>query len=196
MTLEVLPGTLIGADGKVMSGGQVGISTVPPKLVRDMLPPGVLQHTFEITIQAPGVAAFATPLEITFPNVFEAAPGTKLNFLSFDHTTGRLVIEGTATVSADGKSVTTDPGQGITKPGWHGLINRIFRFKRSRISSPTFRGGPSSWICYWTIGRLFDNRVEQPPIDHLSMATGGLMARDVPELGRHCGSCPQRARPV
>ena len=33
-------------------------------------------------------------------------PGTKLNFLSFDHTTGRLVIEGTATVSADGKYVT------------------------------------------------------------------------------------------
>ncbi|WP_291862968.1 Ig-like domain-containing protein, partial [Accumulibacter sp.] len=121
LKLEVQPGMLIGADGKVMSGGQVGISTVPPELVRDMLPPGVLQHTFDITIQAPGVAAFATPLEITFPNVFEAAPGTKLNFLSFDHTTGRLVIEGTATVSADGKSVTTDPGQGITKPGWHGL---------------------------------------------------------------------------
>jgi hypothetical protein len=58
---------------------------------------------------------------MTFPNVFNAAPGTKLNFLSFDHTTGRLVIEGTATVSADGQSVTTDPDNGITKPGWHGL---------------------------------------------------------------------------
>ena len=34
------------------------------------------------------------------PNVFNAAPGTKLDFLSFDHTTGRLVIDGTATVSA------------------------------------------------------------------------------------------------
>ncbi|WP_291983891.1 Ig-like domain-containing protein [Candidatus Accumulibacter sp. ACC005] len=121
LKLEVQPGTLIDADGNVMSAGQVGISTVPPELVRDMLPSGVLQHTFDITIQAPGVAAFATPLEITFPNVFNAAPGTKLNFLSFDHTTGRLVIEGTATVSADGKSVTTDPGQGITKPGWHGV---------------------------------------------------------------------------
>ena len=29
---------------------------------------------------------------------FNAPPGTKLNFLSFDHTTGRLVIDGTATV--------------------------------------------------------------------------------------------------
>ena len=52
---------------------------------------------------------------------FNAPPGTKLNFLSFDHTTGRLVIEGTATVSADGLSVHTDPGTGITHPGWHGL---------------------------------------------------------------------------
>ncbi|MEF8768732.1 hypothetical protein [Candidatus Accumulibacter contiguus] len=121
LKLEVQPGTLIDADGNVMTSGQVGISTVPPELVRDMPPPGVLQHTLDITIQAPGVAAFATPLEITFPNVFDAAPGTKLNFLSFDHTTGKLVIEGTATVSADGLSVTTDPGMGITKPGWHGV---------------------------------------------------------------------------
>ncbi|HRF73519.1 MAG TPA: Ig-like domain-containing protein, partial [Accumulibacter sp.] len=144
LKLEVQPGTLIDADGNVMSGGQVGISTVPPELVRDMLPPGVLQHTFDITIQAPGVAAFATPLQITFPNVFNAAPGTKLNFLSFDHTTGRLVIEGTATVSADGKSVTTDSGMGITKPGWHGVAppsatGRSDYPKRS--SSPSLPGG-------------------------------------------------------
>src|SRR5207244_1756626 len=61
------------------------------------------------------------PAQLTFPNVFNAAPGAQLDFLSFDHTTGMLVIEGTATVSADGKTVTTDPGMGITHPGWHGL---------------------------------------------------------------------------
>ncbi len=121
LTLEVQPGSLIGMNGQPMSSGMVGISTVPPELVRDMLPPGLLQHTFDITIQAPGVATFAEPLQITFPNVFNSPPGTKLNFLSFDHTTGKLVIEGTATVSADGLSATTDPGFGITKPGWHGV---------------------------------------------------------------------------
>jgi hypothetical protein len=31
------------------------------------------------------------------------------------------VIEGTATVSADGQTVRTDPGTGVTHPGWHGL---------------------------------------------------------------------------
>src|SRR5579883_1176819 len=121
LTLNIAPGSLIGPDGKPMSTGQIGISTVPPEVVRDMLPPGALQHTFDITIQAPGVATFSTPAPMTFPNVFNAAPGTKLNFLSFDHTTGRLVIEGTATVSADGATVVTDPGTGVTHPGWHGL---------------------------------------------------------------------------
>ncbi|MCC6717083.1 MAG: choice-of-anchor D domain-containing protein, partial [Acetobacteraceae bacterium] len=121
LKLTVDPGSVIGADGKPLANAEVGIGTVPPELVRDMLPPGVLQHTFDITIQAPGVATFATPATISFPNVFGAAPGTKLNILSFDHTTGMLVINGTATVSEDGLSVVSDEGGGVRAPGWHGV---------------------------------------------------------------------------
>jgi hypothetical protein len=119
--VDVTPGSMIDLQGRPMAVGQVGINTVPPEIVRDMLPPGLIEHTFDITVQAPGVSVFTTPAAMSFPNVFNAAPGTKLDFLSFDHTTGRLVIEGTATVTADGKSVHTDPGSGITHPGWHGL---------------------------------------------------------------------------
>jgi hypothetical protein len=121
LTITVQPGSLVGMNGQPMPSGQVGVSVVPPSLVQDMLPAGLLQHTFDITVQAPGVATFSTPAQMTFPNVFNAPPGTKLCFLSFDHTTGRLVIDGTATVSADGLSVITDPGTGVTHPGWHGL---------------------------------------------------------------------------
>jgi len=121
LTLTVAPGSVIGADGRPITDAQIGMSTVPPELVRDMLPPGVLQHTFDITIQAPGAATFATPATITFPNVFNAAPGTKLNILSFDHTTGMLVINGTATVSEDGLTVVSDEGAGVRAPGWHGI---------------------------------------------------------------------------
>jgi len=32
------------------------------------------------------------------------------------------VIEGTATVSANGLYLTTDPGTGVTHPGWHGVL--------------------------------------------------------------------------
>ena len=123
LSIDVQPNSLVGPDGRKLATGQIGISTVPPDLVRDMLPPGLLQHTFDITVQAPGITTFSTPAPMTFPNVFHALPGTQLNFLSFDHTTGRLVIEGTATVSADGLSVHTDPGTGITHPGWHGLAS-------------------------------------------------------------------------
>jgi hypothetical protein len=122
LTITVPSGSLIGHDGQPLASGQVGISLVPPELVRDMLPPGVMQHTFDITVQAPGIDRFSTPAPMTFPNVSDAPPGTQLNFISFDHTTGRLVIEGTATVSADGLTVTTDPGTGITHPGWHGTV--------------------------------------------------------------------------
>ena len=119
--MEIAPNSLIGMDGQPLATGQVGVSVVPSELVKDMLPPGLLQHTFDITVQAPGIATFATPAPMTFPNVFNAPPGSKLNFLSFDHTTGRLVIEGTATVSENGFYVATDPGTGVTHPGWHGL---------------------------------------------------------------------------
>ncbi len=118
LQLEVQPGSVLGADGQPLSNPQIGISTVPPELIRDMLPPGLLQHAFDITIQAPNASTFAEPLKISFPNLFNAAPGTKLNLMSFDHTTGRLELNGTATVSPDGLSVVTDPGSGVTKPGW------------------------------------------------------------------------------
>ncbi|MBM4005276.1 MAG: phosphatase PAP2 family protein, partial [Planctomycetes bacterium] len=121
LTIELQPNSFVASNGGDVANGFVGISTVPPDLVRDMLPPGLLEHTFDITVQAPGISNFSAPAAMTFPNVFNAAPGTKLQFLSFDHTTGRLVIEGTATVSADGLSVRTDPDTGITHPGWHGL---------------------------------------------------------------------------
>ena len=75
------PGSPSDETAQPVDNVQVGISTVPPELVRDMLPPGVLQHTFDITVQAPD-AAFPTPAPMTFPNVFNAAPGTKLNFLT------------------------------------------------------------------------------------------------------------------
>src|SRR5262249_24920418 len=55
LSLEVMPGSLLDRDGNPMATGQVGISVVPPELVRDMLPAGVLQHTFDITVQAPGI---------------------------------------------------------------------------------------------------------------------------------------------
>ncbi|MGR9145674.1 Ig-like domain-containing protein (plasmid) [Rhizobium leguminosarum] len=121
LSLTVQPGSIVDANGNPVADPRIGISTVPSSLVSDMLPEGLLQHTFDITIQAPDGAAFTTPAQLTMPNVFGLAPGEKTFLLSFDHTTGRLVIDGTATVSSDGLSVVSDPGSGVTMPGWHGM---------------------------------------------------------------------------
>ena len=61
LSIDIQPGSLVGPDGQPLASGQVGISMVPPELVRDMLPPGLLQHTFDITVQASGIANFSTP---------------------------------------------------------------------------------------------------------------------------------------
>ena len=123
ITLTVQPGSFVDAQGQAVTNPQIGIAPVPSSLVRDMLPPGVVNHSFDFTIQAPGTSVFTQEVQMTLPNVFNLAPGTKTNVLSFDHTTGRLVLDGTATVSADGLTVTTDPGSGITAPGWHGITD-------------------------------------------------------------------------
>jgi hypothetical protein len=123
LSLTVAPGSLVDANGNPVTNAKVGISPVPPQLVMDMLPEGLLQHTFDITIQAPGGETFTTPAQLTMPNVLGLAPGEKTFILSFDHTTGRLVIDGTATVSADGQTIISDPGSGVTTPGWHGYTS-------------------------------------------------------------------------
>lgn len=121
MSVTTAPGSAVGADGQVLQHVQMGINVIPFELIKDMLPPGLAQNATFITIQAPGVETFTTPLAITMPNTSGAAPGSKLSVLSFDHTTGLIVQTGTATVSADGLSVTSDPGSGILAPGWHGF---------------------------------------------------------------------------
>jgi hypothetical protein len=136
LSLTVAPGSLVDANGNPVSNAQVGISPVPAQLVMDMLPAGLLQHTFDITIQAPGGATFTTPAQLTMPNVFGLSPGDKTFILSFDHTTGKLVIDGTGTVSADGLTVTTDPGSGVTAPGWHGMAP----------AGTTVSGSSQSWL--------------------------------------------------
>ncbi len=120
LTLEVQPQSALDSQGQPIPNARVGFSTVPPQLVREMLPEGLMQLSGTLTVQAPGVAAFSPPIKLTFPNIYNAAPGTQLPFYSYDHTTGRLVIEGTTTVSADGRYAVTDPNNGISHPGWFG----------------------------------------------------------------------------
>ena len=82
-SITVAPNSLVGMDGQKMSSGTVGVSTVSPSLIKDMLPQGVMQLATTLTIQAPGVATFSTPLQVTFANVYGAAPGDATQRLFF-----------------------------------------------------------------------------------------------------------------
>ena len=135
LSLSVQPNTVLGADGLPLANPQIGISTVDPQFVQDMLPQELQsQHQFEITIQAPGATVFTTPVQISFPNQQNAPPGSKVNIMSFDHTTGLVVPDGTATVSADGKYVVSDPGSGI-RAGVAFRRSRLHRHRPRRCRS-------------------------------------------------------------
>ena len=181
LTVEIMPGSLIGLDGQPLATGQVGVSVVPPELVREMLPPCLLQHTFDITVQAPGIATFATPAPMTFPNVFNAPPGTKLNFLSFDHTTGRLGIEGTATVSEDGLFVRTDPGTGITHPGWNFVHMGTTSPSRTCVKIPSSEQCPPCYATAQSWTQMSSAlRSTRPPERPLKSFAGSALANGLP----------------
>jgi hypothetical protein len=97
---------------------QAAVIPVPPDRLPAPLPPGQ-NPKLVISIQAMGATRFDVPAPLTYPNIDGLAPGTKALVWSFNHEAGRWDVIGTATVSADGLTLVTDPGVGIKAPGWH-----------------------------------------------------------------------------
>jgi len=120
--VTVLPNSLFNEEGT--RGGMVGIAPVEPDRIPEPLPEG-LQAPLVITVQTDGPANFDRPAPVVFPNLpnpetGEILPaGSKSALWSFNHDTGVWEIGGPMTVSADGLTVSSDPGVGIRQPGWH-----------------------------------------------------------------------------
>jgi len=123
LTLSDVPGVSLTvlANSATFPGGahtgrltltQVHFDKVP------MAPPNGSQFVLAWTIQPPGVQ-FDPPARITVPNN-GMPPGTLVDMFSFDHDLGVFVVIGTASVSADGSIIKSDPGFGIRKTGWGG----------------------------------------------------------------------------
>ena len=121
--LRVPPNSLFTDNGT--RGGRVGIAPVPPDRLPGALPGG-LQFPIVITVQTDGPSNFDQPVPICFPNLPDPGlgvplkPGEKNYLYSFNHDVGEWQAVGSMTVSADGKTICTDPGVGILQPGWHG----------------------------------------------------------------------------
>lgn len=71
-----------------------------------------------VTIQPAG-ARFDPPARMTLPNLEGLPPGTVTEMYSFDHDLSQFVAIGPATVSDDATVLTSNPGVGVIKAGWH-----------------------------------------------------------------------------
>ncbi len=113
--LTILPGSATFSNG--VKRGVISVTVVHADKV-PMIPNFGQQPRFIVTIQPAGTH-FNPPAPLTLPNADGLAPGQKTEMYSFDHDLGSFVSIGPATVSEDGMIVTSDPGVGVVKGGWH-----------------------------------------------------------------------------
>ncbi|MBL9128889.1 MAG: hypothetical protein JNL97_14650, partial [Verrucomicrobiales bacterium] len=93
---------------------QVNMERVP------MPPPLGSQFMLAWTVQPAGLH-FDPPAKICIPNM-GAPAGQQVEVFSFDHDVAEFVAVGTATVTADGGQMCSDPGFGVMKSGWGGCV--------------------------------------------------------------------------
>ena len=113
--LEIAKDSVTFPDGSregIVSVTSVNASKVP------MSPPNGMQPQFIVTIQPVG-ATFSPAAKLTLPNVDGHAPGAQVEMYSFDHDLEEFVAIGLGTVSEDGSVVSSNPGVGVVKAGWH-----------------------------------------------------------------------------
>jgi len=103
-----------GAKTGLVSFTQVHTDKVP------MLAPLGSSFMLAFSVQPPG-AHFDPPARIAIPNMGSPA-GHVVEMFSFDHDIFEFVSIGTATTTADGAQMVSDPGFGITKAGWGGCV--------------------------------------------------------------------------
>jgi hypothetical protein len=123
LTLPQAPGfslTIAPGSATFPGGSRSGcVSVTPVNMDKVPMAPGFGQQPrFIVTIQPVGTT-FNPPAAITIPNVDGLAPRAVTEMYSYDHDLASFVSIGTATVSADGSVIKSDPGVGVIKAGWH-----------------------------------------------------------------------------
>ena len=114
-SLKIAPNSVLFPDGT--RSGQISVTVVHPDKMPDA-PSFGQQPRFLVSIQ-PANALFNPPAPMSIPNLDGLPPGQKTDMYSYDHDMGRFVSIGTGTVSDDGTVISSDPGGGVIKAGWH-----------------------------------------------------------------------------
>ncbi len=113
--LEIPAGSVTFPDGS--TEGFVSVTAVNSSKV-PMAPPNGMQPQFIVTIQPTG-ALFDAPAKLTLPNVDGHKAGAQVEMFSYDHDLEEFVAIGLGTVSKNATTITTNPGVGVVKAGWH-----------------------------------------------------------------------------
>ena len=123
VTIAEAPGfalTIAPGSATFPGGSRTGcVSVTPVNLDKVPMSPGFGQQPrFIVTIQPVGTH-FNPPARMAIPNVDGLAPRAVTEMYSYDHDLASFVAIGSATVSEDGSTITSDAGSGVIKAGWH-----------------------------------------------------------------------------
>jgi RHS repeat-associated protein len=108
---------IIGWDGVPKS--RMAVERITPDKLPVPPPPVAIKEAYQLYFGTPMGGIPTQPIPVTLPNVAEAEPGQKSEIWYFDGSpmggSGEWKLAGLGTVSADGKTVSTDPGFGIPR---------------------------------------------------------------------------------
>lgn len=109
--------TITGWDGVLKS--RLAIERIQPDKLGIPRPPIPTKEHYQLYFGTPMGGVPSQPIPLTVPNVTGLEPGEKTEIWYFDGSpmggVGEWKMAGTATISADGQTVSTDPGQGIPR---------------------------------------------------------------------------------
>lgn len=109
--------TITGWDG--VKKTRIAVQKIDPDKLPVGAPPFPMKEAYQLYFGTPMGGIPSTPIPVTLPNVSEKDPGEKVEIWWFDGSpmggTGDWKMAGLGTVSADGKTVTSDPGVGIPR---------------------------------------------------------------------------------
>lgn len=109
--------SIIGWDGVPKS--RIAVERIPVDKLPVPLPPVPIKESYQLYFGTPMGGIPSQPIPVTLPNVAEAEPGEKSEIWYFDGSpmggSGEWKLAGLGTISADGKTVVSDPGVGIPR---------------------------------------------------------------------------------
>ena len=109
--------SIVGWDG--VRKTRVAVQKIDPDKLPVGAPPFPMKEAYQLYFGTPMGGIPSAPIPVTLPNVAEKDPGEKVEIWWFDGSpmggTGEWKLAGLGTVSADGKTVSSDPGVGIPR---------------------------------------------------------------------------------